>query len=107
MPAPRPLHETYPPGSRWRVLKPGLRLSGWRPTGPGTFQGVGRELHPGDVIECDGFGPGWGSDPGYGINWRDPEYGKCDLWPAQGSAFSYHPPDGYLERVDGEEEEEA
>jgi hypothetical protein len=93
----------YVPGAKYEVLVPGLRLSGWIPIHGGA-QGWGQQLQPGDVITCLGYGPGWGSDPGYGIEWTS-EAAKAahayslDIWPTAGGAFDYRPPAGSVRRL--------
>ena len=87
----------YAPGSQFRVVREGARLSGWQPMGIGNAQrGWARDLHVGDVIVCAGFGPGWGSDPGFGIEFTDPERGLVEFWPVTGGVFAYRPAPGYL-----------
>jgi hypothetical protein len=99
----------YAPGGKFRVVKEGARLSGWTPMAPSAWSGWSQVLHVGDVIECRGFGPGFGSDPGYGVEWtseqaREAHAGSCDFWPSVGGMWSYHPAAGFLEPVDEEEE---
>jgi hypothetical protein len=96
----------YAPGRRFRVVKEGLRLSGWQPK-PGYQQGWGQTLHVGDVVTCLGYGAGWGSDPGYGIEWTTEEAKAAhafslDTSPSVGGAFDYRPPMGYLEPIEEE-----
>jgi hypothetical protein len=62
---------------------------------------------PGDVIECTGFGAGWGSDPGFGVEWttersRADGAGYLELHPSVGGAFAYHPAPGLLRRIEEE-----
>jgi hypothetical protein len=97
----------YAPGRRFRVVREGLKLTGWQPK-PGYQQGWGQDLHVGDVITCLGWGPGWGSDPGYGIEWTSEEAEKVranslDTWPSVGGAWGYRPPVGYLEPIEEDE----
>lgn len=92
------LRDQYPAGSRHRVLRDGARLTGLVPK-PGYQQGWSCHLAAGDVIEAAGYGPGWGSDPGYGIHFRVPGVNFAEFQPSQGGAFNFGPADGWLEAV--------
>ena len=94
--------DKYPAGKKFRVTQEGAALSGWKVGGPSWWTGARRVLHVGDVIETSGFGAGFGSDPGYGVHFKDPEMGKAEFYPSQGGMFSYEPADGYLEPLEGE-----
>lgn len=95
---------TYAPGAKFRVVGRGARLSGWTPAGPGAYDGWGQRLNPGDVIECTGHGPGFGSDPGHGVEWTSEQAKEAgahsiDFWPNEGGMWNYHPAPGFLEPV--------
>lgn len=97
------------PGARFRVVKEGARLRGMVSAGPGASGFADRPLAVGDTIVCRGYGPGWGSDPGYGYHWVDDELAHATFHPSPpsdpsgrwtGSVFSYGQPQvGYLEPV--------
>jgi hypothetical protein len=92
------LREDYPAGRKFRVVREGGYLFGMAPLGStGGFTGTRRDLHVGDVIETTGFGAGWGSDPGYGIHFKDAEARWAEFKPSTGGAFAYQPAPGYLE----------
>lgn len=88
----------YAVGGKFRVIRDGASLSGWTPT-RGGHRGWSRDLQVGDVVECAGFGPGWGSDPGYGIEFKAPGVSSVEVRPSAGSMWSYRPADGFLEPV--------
>lgn len=91
----------YEPGQSYRVIREGAYLSGWQQSTQGNYQtGWRRDLAVGDVIVCAGFGAGWGSDPGFGVEFRDPEVGLVEFQPLIGGPFNYRPEPGYLEVVD-------
>lgn len=95
---------TYAPGAKFRVITTGARLTGMRPDRPGAWRGWEQRLVPGDIVTCTGFGAGWGSDPGYGVEFTsgqsDAEHaGSCDIWPKAGGLFNYRPTPGILEPV--------
>lgn len=99
----------YAPGAKFRVIAEGARLSGWKPYAPSAFQGWSQTLHVGDVIECTGYGAGFGSDPGYGVEWtseqaRADHASSVDFRPQIGGAWAYRPGPGFLEPVKEEEE---
>lgn len=97
----------YARGKRFRVIKAGAQLRGLTLV-PGVHytahQGWTQDLALGDVIESLGYGPGFGADPGYGINWTS-EHAKAErahsltFYPEEGGIWSYRPPEGYLEEV--------
>lgn len=94
---------TYAPGARFRLLTAG-RLSGQVCDGPRSWRGWAQELRPGDIVTCTGYGPGWGSDPGYGVEFTTPESEAagathCDLSPGVLYPFGYRPRPGVLEPV--------
>lgn len=89
----------YVPGALYEVQQ-ACRLSGWVPA-RGGHNGWAQRLTPGDVVECRGYGPGFGSDPGYGIEWvseqsRAVHASACDIWPQVGGAFAYRPRPGLV-----------
>lgn len=90
---------TYDPGKKFRVLKPGCRLTGWCPI-RGGHQGWGRPLAVGEIIECDGARNGFGSDPIREVHWKDPA-----AVAAGARSVTLHPsdwgvpPEGCLEEV--------
>lgn len=90
----------YAPGARFRVLAP-CRLSGFTPARGGA-DGWSQTLAPGDVITCTGFGAGWGSDPGFGVEFTSDaalaaRAYHCDLSPSVGGVWGYRPRPGLLE----------
>lgn len=92
----------YAPGGRFRVIREGARLTWWNSDGTGDD----RELKVGEVIQCAGYGPGWGSDPGYGIHFYNPaRVEPCEFRPSTFSPVSSRPLPGYLEPVTDEEDE--
>jgi hypothetical protein len=102
----------YAPGRRFRVAREGLRLSGMVPSGPSAWSGWAQELHPGDIVTCTGYGPGWGSDPGYGVEFateqsRSAHAGGCEIRPSVGGVFAYRPPPGALVPVRSEDDDGA
>lgn len=99
------LHDKYPTGRKYRVIKEGAVLSGWKPSGhPYSFNGWQRSLRVGEVIETAGFIRGWGSDPGYGVHFKEPGMGNVEFYPSSGGIFSFEPAEGFLEPVEGEGE---
>jgi hypothetical protein len=100
------LRDEYPKGQRFRVIKAGGSLSGMMPMAghSNAYQGWGQDLAVGEIITCLGYGPGWGSDPGYGIHFttdkvRQDHVSFAEFRPMAGGAFDYHPADGYLEKI--------
>ena len=94
----------YAPGKRFRVIAEGCSLHGMVVMGPGWNQGWKQTLYVGDVIECTGFGQGWGSDPGYGVEWTSEESKAAnahsvDFYPEVGIPFLCHPRPGFIEEV--------
>jgi len=94
----------YEPGAKFRIVREGAHLSGLTPIRgmSSSYRGWRQDLHVGDVIECAGFGPGWGSDPGYGIGWfseqaREDHASFVEFYPEVGGAFAYRPAPGFLE----------
>jgi hypothetical protein len=95
----------YAPGRDYVVLAEGLSLTGYGTDRPGSARGWRQRLAPGDVITCLGYGPGWGSDPGYGINWTSEQARTegayaVDVWPSVGGLFAYRPPPGTVRPVE-------
>ena len=96
---------TYAPGKKFRVVQP-ARLEGQvpHPKFPGSWTGWKQVLMPGDVVECRGYRPGWGSDPGYGIHWTSERARSAcasfvELRPGTGTIFSFRPEPGLLEPI--------
>lgn len=92
----------YAPGRRFRVIREGLILSGMVPAAPSAWDGWSQRLHPGDIVTCTGYGPGFGGDPGYGVEFTTPESlqaraGNCTISPSTGGAFGCRPVPGALE----------
>lgn len=89
-------------GQRWKVIKEGARLSGWRPCGPGAQEGWGLDLPIGAIISCKGRSMS-GGDGVPLIKWAD-ENGKhlagdCEFHPHAGGMWASAPTDGYLELI--------
>lgn len=96
----------YVPGALYEVRSP-CRLSGWTPV-QGGHQGWGLRLEPGHLLTCRGYGPGWGSDPGFGIEWtceeaRAVHASACELSPSVGGAFAYRPAIGLVAVLENSE----
>jgi hypothetical protein len=97
----------YTPGARFRIVRNGAVLRGMTLVGRGRFRGWSQPLHVGDVLHCTGFGPGWGSDPGYGVEFtseRSVADGAvhCDVSPHVGGAWSYRPDPSFVEAVESD-----
>lgn len=97
----------YAPGRLFRVIRPGMKLDGMKAHPSGGCVGWSQDLTPGDVIECTGFGAGWGSDPGYGVEWtsgaaRAAGAFHLDLIPLAGGLWNYHPQVGSVVPVEEE-----
>jgi hypothetical protein len=91
---------TWAPDQEYRVVKEGAYLTGWKSSGTSSWGSWRRDLEVGEVIVCAGFGAGFGSDPGFGVEFRDPEVGLTEFHPWVGGAFNYRPEPGYLEPVE-------
>ncbi len=94
----------HAPGRKFRAACEGLKLTGHTPVRGGA-QGWEQVVHVGDILTCTGYGPGFGGDPGYGVEFtsqRSEAAGAfhCDIWPMHGTLFSYRPPPGSLEPAD-------
>lgn len=87
----------WDPGKKFRVVVEGCQLSGWQPFEQGAFSGWSRRLQVGEVIECAGYGAGFGSDPGFGVEFHDPEVGLAEFHPTIGGILNYRPEPGCLE----------
>lgn len=93
----------YAPGTKFKVVVEGLRLSGYVPTQwHGASDGWSQQLQPGDILTCTGFGPGLGSDPGFGIEFTSEESERvrayhCSVRPESGGPWGYHPRPGTVE----------
>jgi hypothetical protein len=93
----------FVPGKRFRVVREGCSLHGMVPK-DGYRQGWKQALHVGDIIECTGYGRGWGSDPGYGVEWcseksKAAHAQNVDFYPEIGIPFLCHPRPGFIEPV--------
>lgn len=92
----------YAPGAKFRVLKH-CSMNGFKPSGhPGALDGWRQALEPGDIITCLGYGPGWGSDPGYGVEFTSDAAEAVgafhlDINPQAGGIWDYRPQPGLLE----------
>lgn len=93
----------YAVGSKFKVVRTGGYLIGWKHDSLGAI-GWSQRLAVGEVIVCDGAGFGFGSDPGYGIEFQNDEVGRACFHPTVGGSFNYRPQPGYLEPVNEEEE---
>lgn len=96
----------YVPGKRFRIIREGCSLHGMvpMPQWSNAWAGWKQELHVGDIIECTGFGPGWGADPGYGIEFtsevaKEAAASHATFFPDTGVPFAYRPQTGYMEEV--------
>jgi hypothetical protein len=97
---------TYAPGTRFRAIRAGVTLDGMVPE-RGGYGGWRQQLQPGDVVTCTGYGPGWGGDPGYGVEFTSTESEAarachCEIRPMAGGVFDYHPAAGLIEPIDDE-----
>jgi len=93
----------YAPERKFRVVAEGVTMSGMTVEGPNQWGGFRADLPRGTEIVCRGFGPGWGSDPGYGVEWKPPEGRSavhCEVRPDHGGMWAYRPAPGLLEPVD-------
>lgn len=92
----------YEPGTRFRVISEGGRLVGMRAVAPFSWQGWRQNLAVGDIIMCNGFGPGFGMDPGYGVEFTS-EKSLAEhvvhvmFEPNAGTMWDGHPRAGFLE----------
>ena len=101
-----PEHNIYKSGTRWRVIKPGAKLSGIQPIGAYAHQGWGKALEVGEIITCDGMRMTRG-DGVPALKWTDQDgnylAGDCTFRPVQGGMWGGQvPQDGYLELVTDE-----
>ena len=97
----------FAPGRRFRVISEGVTLDGMVAE-QGGYSGWRQQLRPGDLLTCAGYGPGFGADPGYGVEFTSPasEAARaccCQVRPMAGGVFSYRPAPGLLEPADAEE----
>jgi len=95
---------TYAPGRRFRVTREGAWLGGMVPE-LGGYRGWRQQLQIGDLLTCTGYGPGFGGDPGYGIEFTSAEAraagaSHCEVRPMTGGLFDYRPAAGLLEPAD-------
>jgi hypothetical protein len=98
---------TYAPGRQFRVAREGAWLDGMVPE-MGGHCGWRKQLQIGDLLTCTGYGPGFGADPGYGVEFTSAEAraagaSHCEVWPMIGGLFDYGPPPGLLEPADAGE----
>jgi hypothetical protein len=94
----------YAPGARFKVARKGMHLFGMVPSGPAAWKGWSQELRPGDILTCTGYGPGFGADPGYGVEFTTPESeaagaDHCDVHPSHGGVWCYRPVPGGIEVI--------
>ena len=93
-------------GKKFRVVREGARLCGFKPAGPHCQQGWRRDLQVGEVITCGGESMTFG-DGVPAIKWLDAD-GKwiandCLFHPVKGGMWGGQiPEDGYLEEVSDE-----
>lgn len=88
----------YAPEGKFKVVGHGAWLTGLEPIGQMAWKGWRRDLVVGEVIVCTGFGAGWGSDPGYGIEFLDPGGAMhVEVHPQAGGMWAYRPAPGILE----------
>lgn len=97
------MHQTFfRDGQRWRVIKAGASLWGWKPCGPGARQGWRQELAVDTVITCAGRSMSSGDGVPL-IKWTDENgnhlAGDCEFRPETGGMWASAPADGYLELV--------
>lgn len=106
----------YAPGAMFRVTGTGAYLSGMKPYEghASTWEGWKQPLSVGDVITCTGHGPGFGADPGYGVEFTTQKAQMvgavhCEFHPQVGGMWAYHPFPGYLVpvRPDSQSETES
>jgi len=102
----REAREVYRKGRKFRVVREQCRLSGMTPIGPGAHQGWGQQLHLGDVIECEGFSMGWGSDSIPVVKWKTDETVTAraqfvQFVPSKG-LWEPYPDDDFVEPVEEE-----
>jgi hypothetical protein len=96
----------YRPGRRFRVVAEAT-LDGLvhSPDHRSAWDGWRQQLKPGDILTCTGFGAGWDSDPGFGVEFtsaQSEEAGAvhCDVNPMICVPFGYRPRPGILEPAD-------
>lgn len=94
----------YAPGRKYRVRVTGAWLDGMITAGPSAWQGWRQDLQPGDILTCTGYGPGFGSDPGFGVEFTSEqseidEAFHCEVRPMAGGIWNYHPAPGVVEPV--------
>lgn len=95
----------YERGRKFRVVAEGVTMRGLVTAGRSAWSGWSAPLAVGDVVECLGFGPGWGSDPGYGVHWtsdtaREAGASHVEIHPGVGGIFDYRPKPGILEPME-------
>jgi hypothetical protein len=101
----------YAPGRKFRVARDGLTLTGYTPVRGGA-QEWRQALQVGDILTCTGYGPGFGGDPGYGVEFTSEQSEAarafhCDISPMNGGPFGCRPPVGSLEPADAGGEAES
>ena len=92
---------TYAPGERFRVIAEGAVLDGLVPA-RGSYKSWRQQLRPGDILTCTGYGPGFGGDPGYGVEFTSAGSEAagafhCQVRPVAGGALDYRPARGLLQ----------
>lgn len=89
-------------GQRWRVIKAGGSLWGWKSAGPHAQEGWRQDLAVGTIITCKGRSMS-GGDGVPLIKWGDENgnylAGDCEFRPETGGMWASAPADGYLELV--------
>lgn len=68
-----------------------------------------QQLRPGEELTCTGWGLGFGSDPGYGVEFTSAESEaaraiNCHINPMVGGIADYRPASGVLTSVDAAED---
>lgn len=93
----------YEKGRKYRVVKPGAKLSGYKPTAPYVQEGWSKRLEVGEILTCAGSNMTMG-DGVPALKWND-EHGKwiandCLFRPVKGGMWGGQvPEDGFLEEL--------
>lgn len=90
-------------GKKYRVVKSGARLYGYKPIAPYCEEGWGKTLEVGEILTCAGSSMTMG-DGVPAIKWKDSDgnwlANDCLFSPVQGGMWGGQvPEDGYLEEV--------